>query len=408
MTVFEYTALDKQGKKTKGSIDAENIRAARQRLRAQGVFTTDIKEGDEAVSDKSRDIKKYFQARRVPLSDLAVATRQLATLENAGLPIVSALQALAEQTELLPLRRILSDVRDKVVEGSSLAKALSAYPKTFPKLYINMISSGEASGTLGRTLANIADYLESQIELRQKLRKALTYPVIMLVICVLVVVALLTFVVPGIVQIFQKQGATLPLPTQILIGISDFLISYWYLVIIIIIAAMSLLGWYYRQTTGRERIDLLLLRLPIFGPIYAKVATARVSKTLSSLLASGVGLLNALDITRNLMNNVHIARTLEEAKEGVREGKSLAKEITRGGFFPPLLGHMIAVGEKSGELESMLQKIGDAYEKEVKSTLDSLTSLIEPVMMVVVGGIVFAIVISVLLPMADLIDVVQQ
>lgn len=408
MPVFEYTALAPSGKSSRGTIDAENVRVARQRLRQQGIFPTDIKEGIAARKAPTRDVRKYFQSDSVSIKDLAVATRQLATLSAAGLPLVSALSALGDQTESETLQRIVINVREKVEEGSSLAKAMGNFPKSFPKLYVNMVASGEASGTLDAVLENLADYLEAQLELKRKVTAALTYPILMLVICILVVVVLLVFVVPKIVDIFIKQKIALPVPTRIMLGISNFIVDWWFLIILGGIAIAWLLRWYYAQPDGRERIDRLILKVPIYGPVFLKVNTARVMRTLGTLLESGVGLLAALDITRNLVSNVHLVRTLEAARDGVQEGRSLAKEFAKTGMFPPMVGHMIAVGEKSGELEGMLTKVGKIYENEVNAILGGITRLIEPLMMVGVGIVVFSIVMSVLMPMTELINLVQQ
>ena len=278
----------------------------------------------------------------------------------------------------------------------------------FPNLYINMVASGEASGTLDTVLSNVADYLEGQVELRRKIWSALTYPILMLFLCGAVIVGLLVFVIPRIVEIFIKQGAILPLPTRIVIGLSDFIVGYWYVVALIAVLSVWGIREYYRKEQGKDRIDRLLLRLPIYGPLFTKISSARVSRTLSTLLSSGVGLLNALDITKNITVNIHMVRALDDARTGVQEGRSLARELTKSGVFPIMLSHMIAIGEKSGELESMLDKAGRAYENEVNATLGRLTSLLEPLMMIFVGGIVLVIVISVLLPMADLITLIQK
>lgn len=407
MPVYEYTAIGGGGKQQKGSIDAENLRAARQKLRAQNLFPTDMKESSVSGKAKSQDVSKYFQSDRVNTKDLSVMTRQLATLIGAGLPLVAALSALSDQTGSKTLQRIIIDIREKVEEGGALAKAMGAFPKAFPRLFVNMIASGEASGTLDAVLENLADYLEAQLELRRKVSSALFYPALMLCFCTLVVMGLLAFVVPNIVEIFQKQGATLPVPTRIMLALSHGLVSYWYLIIGGIAGVIALVQWYYRQPKGRENFDRALLKLPIIGPMYLKICTARVSRTLGTLLTSGVGLLNALEIARNLVGNVHLTRALEDARIGVSEGRSLAKELARSGFFPPLLSHMIAVGEASGKLEAMLSKAGRSYENEVSASLAGLTSLIEPLMMIVLGGIVFSIVISILLPMVDLVNLVQ-
>ncbi|MCB0310195.1 MAG: type II secretion system inner membrane protein GspF [Bdellovibrionales bacterium] len=404
MPVYEYTALSDRGKSLKGSIDADNVRAARQKLRAKGVFPTDIREGGNLQSGgKSRDLRRYLQSNSVSTSELAIATRQLSTLVGAGLPLVSALQALSEQTESRALQRIIVNVREKVQEGSALAKAISSYPRAFPRLYVNLVASGEASGTLDSVLENLAEHLESQMALRRKVTSAMFYPILMLCVCVAVIVALLILVVPRIVSIFERQNLTLPWPTRLVLGVSNFFTAYWPFVVVLLVASLVSLRWYYRQETGKNRIDNFLLQLPIFGKLYIKVATARISRTLSTLLSSGVQLLTALDIARNIVSNVHVAAAMENAREGVREGRSLAKEISKSGIFPQMVCHMIAVGEQSGELESMLGRVAKAYENEVDAALSGITSLLEPLMMIFVGGIVLLIVISVLLPMADMI-----
>ncbi len=408
MPVYEYVAIKSSGKSIKGSVEADSLRAARQKLRGQDIFPTDIKESLEASkAAKSQDVKRFFKSDRVSLKDLAVATRLLATLSNAGLPLVSALLALADQVESANLKRIVVDVKERVEQGSSLAKALGAYPKVFPRLYINMVASGEASGTLDTVLENLASYYEAQIELRRKISSALFYPILMFSFCTLVVIGLVTFVVPNIVAIFIKQRISLPLPTQIVIGFSNAITGYWWLILLVIFGGLYAARNYYETPKGREWFDAQFLKLPLYGPIYKKIATARVATTLGTLLMSGVELLTALDIVKNIVGNVHLRRALEEARDGVREGRSLAKELSKSGHFPSLLSQMAAVGEKSGRLEVMLSKAGKAYSSEVDATISGLTSLIEPLMIIVLGGIVFSIVIAVLLPMTELMNMVQ-
>ena len=408
MPVYRYTALNPRGKTVRGSVDADTLRAARQRLRSQGIYPTDIVETDESTERTSRDVKKYFQSNRVSLKDLSVATRQLSTLVGAGLPITQALQGLSEQAPSFVLKKTIVDIREKVEEGSSLARALSAYPRTFPRLYTNMVASGEASGSLDTVLDNLADHLEAQLQLRRKVTSALFYPILMFCFCSLVVMGLLAFVVPNIVDIFTKQGAVLPLPTRILMAISSLVTSWWYLFILSGVLIFYLFRVYYSKPEGRAKVDGIILRMPLIGGLYVKIATARIARTLGTLLASGVGLLAALDIVRNLVGNVHIRKTLEEAGEGVREGRSLAKELARDSVLPSMLCQMVAVGEQSGELEPMLLKAGKAYENEVDASLSGLTSLIEPLMIIVLGGIVFSIVIAILLPIMDLIKIMQR
>lgn len=408
MPIYEYKALNKSGKNIKGVIDAESQRSARIKLKQKGVFATEVEESHKKQSSDSRDVLQFLKADRISAQDLAVMTRQLATLIGAGLPLVAALNALSDQTESSTLKRIVVSVKEQIEEGTTFAKAIGKYPKAFPRLYTNMVHAGESSGTLHTVLLNLADHLESQVALKSKIRSALIYPVVMLTFCFLVVIGLFVFVIPNIVEIFTKQGATLPLPTKIMIAISDFLIAYWWTIPIATISIVLLFRWYYRQENGRDKIDNLMLKLPLLGSINLKIQTARIALTLGALLNSGVQLLTALDITRKMIVNKHVDRALENAREGVKEGKSLAVELKKANIFPSMLFHMIAVGEKSGSLEAMLNKAGDAYESEVNNTLEGLTSLLEPVLMIFVGAVVLSIVVSVMLPMADLIEVIQK
>jgi len=406
MPIYEYTALNATGKKIKGLVDADTLRSARTKLRGQNIFPTDIKESIKAAKDNKQNVKNFF-GDRVSLKELTVATRLLATLSNAGLPLVAALTALSDQVESPTLKRNIVDIKERVEQGSSLAKALAAYPKVFPRLYVNMVQSGEASGTLDTILDNLADYYEAQMELRRKISSALFYPILMFGFCTLVVIGLVTFVVPNIVEIFIKQKIDLPLPTRAVIGLSNALTGYWWAIIGGIALAITLIRYYYRQPKGREWFDAKLLKAPLFGPIYKKIATARVASTLGTLLNGGVELLQALDIVKNIVGNVHMRKALEEARDGVREGRSLAKELAKSGYFPNLLSQMVAIGEKSGKMENMLSKAGKSFTSEVNAAIAGLTSLIEPLMMIVLGGLVFSIVISVLMPMTKLMQAVR-
>ena len=406
MPIYEYTALNATGKKIKGLVDADTLRSARTKLRTQNIFPTEIKESNKAAKENKQNVKNLF-GDRVSLKELTVATRLLATLANAGLPLVAALNALADQVESPTLKRIVVDVKERVEQGSSLAKALAAYPKVFPRLYVNMVQSGEASGTLDTILDNLSDYYEAQMELRRKISSALFYPILMFGFCTLVVIGLVTFVVPNIVEIFIKQKIDLPLPTRAVIALSNTLTGYWWAIIGLIALSISMVRYYYRQPKGREWFDAKFLKAPLFGPIYKKIATARVASTLGTLLNGGVELLQALDIVKNIVGNVHMRKALEDARDGVREGRSLAKELSKSGYFPNLLSQMVAIGEKSGKMENMLSKAGKSFTSEVNAAIAGLTSLIEPLMMIVLGGLVFSIVISVLMPMTKLMQAVR-
>ncbi len=407
MPVYEYTALNSGAKKIKGTLEADSIRSARQKLRLQNIFPTDIKESLKASTEKTQDVKKLFASDKVSLKQLTMATRLLATLSNAGLPLVSALLALSEQVDSPALKRVIVDIKERVEQGSSLAKALGIYPKVFPRLYINMVASGEASGALDTSLENLADYYEAQLELRRKVANALFYPILMFVFCIIVVIALVTFVVPNIVEIFIKQKVALPLPTRMVIFVSDMVIGYWWLMLALIIISALYIKQRYATPVGKAWFDKMFLKLPVYGSIYRKVSTARVAATLATLLNGGVEVLAALEIVKNIIGNTHMKKALEDAREGVKEGRSLAKELAKSGYFPNLLSQMVAIGEKSGRLEGMLNKAGKTFSGEANAAIAGLTTLLEPLMIIFLGVIVFTIVISVLLPMVELMQIVQ-
>jgi general secretion pathway protein F len=408
MAVFEYEGVTDKGKPTKGLIEAESDRVARQRLRSQGILPSTIRQSLKEKKATTKDVKKFFVRERVSVRELSMATQQLAMLIRNGKPLVGALHILTDQVDSLVLKRTLSQVKERVEQGDTLARALALHPNIFPKLYINMVGSAEASGTLDTVLQKVADYLEAQVELNRKVTGALTYPCIMLVLCTAVIVVLMVVVVPRIVEMFTRQGAKLPLPTRVVLSISELITGYWHVILVtLVLGIFGFIKWY-KTPGGRSAVDNLILKGPIFGRILVKVSTARVASTLGALLQSGVGLLDALSIVRNIVENVHFQKVIDDALEGVREGRPLSRELMRGGRFPNMLGHLIASGEETGELDRMLVQAGKEYERDVASILSSLTTLLEPLMLIIVGGIVFTIVISVLLPMADLISVIQK
>jgi general secretion pathway protein F len=408
MGIFDYTAITKDGKEIRGSIEAESARAARQKLRGQGLFPSDLKEGKTTQVSFNFSLQDLFQSERLSTKSLALLTRQLATLVGAGIPLVESLSALAEQLDYLSTKKMVISVRENVEGGSSLARALERYPKAFPALYVNMVASGETSGSLDVVLSNLADYLESQLALQRKVTSALFYPVLMLGFCGLVVLFLFTNVVPSIVDVFLRQGRPLPIPTRVTMAISKGITKGWPVIILVIIVTFAGFRWFKAQENGRALIDKIMLKLPIIGGIYQKIASARIARTLSTLLNSGVGLLESLEIAKNIASNVHIKKAIDEARDGVKEGKSLARELARSGLFPLMLSQMIAVGERSGSLEIMLNRASSAYENEVNSTLEGLTSIIEPVMIIGLGGVVIGIVASILMPMLDLMNMVGK
>jgi general secretion pathway protein F len=401
--VFQYRALDGGGKAVQGLREADSPRSLRTALRRDGVFLTEVLGEQQAKAQERREVNvRRFLLGRVGPRDLAVATRQLAVLTRAGVPLVDALTALVEQVEHERLKRSLGDVKQRVNEGSSLADALAAHPRVFSTLYVNMIRAGESSGALEIVLVRLADFTESQARLRSKVLGTMAYPAMMVIIGTVIMGVLFTVVVPKITRIFDSMNVVLPWYTRVVIGLSGFMASYWWAVV----AALVLAGWSFvrwRATpVGRSRWDRWVLRAPIFGSILRQIALARFARTLSTLLKSGVQLLVAMDIVRNVVGNTRLAEVVEQARDAIREGESIAAPLKRSGEFPPLVHHMVAIGERSGALEEMLGNVADAYEQQVDTTIAALTSLLEPIMIVAMGAVVAFIVFSVLMPILQL------
>ncbi|MEA2626234.1 MAG: ral secretion pathway protein [Candidatus Binatota bacterium] len=406
MPVYAYSGLSPQGKSVSGIVDAENPRVARQKLRKSGVYPTALNETEGAQSRREGPtIRRSFE--RVNPQDLAVMTRQLSTLVGAGLPLVESIGALVEQVDSDRLKRILSHIRELVTEGTSLADALGQHPRVFGDLYVNMVRAGEASGALDVVLLRLADYTEATARLRSKVRKALTYPIFMVVVGTLILFFLLTYVVPKVTRIFTDTKQVLPLATRILIGTSNFLAEWWWLFLAGAVLAGVGLRAYARTPSGRIVSDRWKLRAPVFGKLAQKIAVARFARTLSTLLRSGIGLLPSLDIVKNIVDNRIVFQAIEDARDAIREGQPIAPPLKRSGIFPPLMTHMIAVGERSGQLEDMLAKAADGYEDEVDTTVSTLTTLLEPIMILVMGATVLFIVLAILLPIFQMSQIVH-
>lgn len=400
MPVYEYTALDSTGKGIRGMIDAEGSRAARQKLRKQGIFPTSLTltESREERAVYRREIQIRPSRRRAGMRDVAIFTRQMGTLIASGLPLVEALEAQTEQIDNENLRRIVAEVREKVNEGSSLADAMARFPGTFSPLYTNMIRSGESSGTLEIILQRLADYLEYQIKLRSEIMTTLTYPIILLVAISGIIALLVTFVMPKVVKVFADMGQTIPIYTKILIASTDFIREWWWALALITAGVIFWFRKYLKKESGREKFDRLLLRLPLFGKVVRMTAVSRFARTLSTLLSSGIPLLTSFDIVKNIVNNKVLAHSIEAARENISEGASIADPLKQSRVFPPMVIHMIAVGERSGDLEDMLNRVSEAYDREVETTITRLTALLGPVIILLMAGIVLFIVLSILLP----------
>ena len=403
MPVFEYTALDARGKSTSGVIDAEGVQAARQKLRSAGKYPVSIREAQEAAGPKVKRRPLWGDLfRRVKPAQVAILTRQLATLIGAGFPLVSALDALLAQTEALALKRTLAQVKDRVVEGSSFAQALAQFPAVFPPIYVNMVRAGETSGTLEIVLERLAEITEKQQALANRIKAALAYPIFMLCFGTLVLVILLTYIVPTITTIFRDMKQQLPAATRILIGTSDFLKENGWILALLLAAGLFAFGRWRKSPGGRRRLDTWLLQLPGAGGLIRKLAVARFSRTLGSLLENGVTLLTALDIVRNIVGNERLAEAVARSAVEVGKGRALWLSLSETKAFPGLSVQMIQVGEQSGELEKMLYKIADVFENEVETTILRLTSYLEPVMILVMGVAVGFIVLSICLPIFEM------
>ena len=403
MPVYEYTALDKAGKTRNGVIDADSMVAARQKLRGTGFFPVQVKE-TSARAKEGRTIDISFRPffRRVKKEEVQAVTRQLATLLGAGIPLVAALEGLIQQTGSASLKKVLSHIKESVNEGNSLTNALSQHPNLFTNIYINMVRAGEASGSLDVVLERLAEFGEHQQALQGRLKAALVYPIFMACVGSLILFYLITFIVPNITRIFTEMNQALPLPTIILISVSHFMRSFWW--VLLLLLAFLIVGSrkFINMPRGRRLWDEGKLRLVLVGTINRKMALARFGRTLGSLLESGVPLLSSLQIVRNIVNNVLIAGAIDEAAIDIREGRSLRSSLAKSRWFPPLVLQMIGVGEQSGELEVMLNKMADAYEREVEAGIMGATALIEPVMILLMGLVVLFIVVSILLPIFEM------
>lgn len=430
MAVYEYSALDKNGRTSKGVVEADSQKQAKARLKSQGVFVTKISEsrkGKAAVKPKAGekaaargplsagerfeelsqiDLLKSLRDR-IPQQDVVIFSRQLATLLSAHLPLVQSLSALAEQTENPALQRVITEVKDQVNEGSSLAMAMRKHPKVFPPLYTNMVQSGESSGSMDVVFRRLADFLESQLALSRKVSGAMIYPAILVLLAVSVVTFMMTAVLPKILTIFESQGQTLPLPTRILQAVSHGFVTFWWLILLGIGGGIYFFRKWHATPVGREKVDAFMLKLPVFGTLIRKVAIARFTRTLSTLLTSGITILQAMDITRNVLNNIILEDAIAKAREQISEGASIAGPMKASGVFPPIVTHMIQVGEQSGELEQMLLKVADTYDDEVSQTISTLTTLLEPVIIVIMAMVILLIVIAVLLPIIQMTSAIK-
>ncbi len=401
MATFTYKARTRQGEVLQDQVEGTDTMAVAASLRQQGLLVIDVKE--QGVAQK--DILAPF--KRVKLGDTVVFTRQFATMINAGLPIVRALYVLSEQTENPKLKDVIDLVRKDVEAGLELSEALDKHPSVFDRLYVEMVRAGEIGGILDGVLLRIADQLEKDQELRRKVKSAMTYPIVVLGFVSLILAGMLIFIVPQFEGIYESLGGTLPLPTRMLLTVSEVFRKFWYIVLLLIVAIWLGMRQYRKTEQGARRFDKIKISAPIFGPLFHKAALSRFARTLGSLMRSGVPILQALDIVGETVNNRIIADAVSDVKQGVREGEVIARPLAGHDVFPPMVVQMLAVGEETGAVDTMLDKVADFYDDEVTAAVDSLTSIIEPVMIAVIGGMVGLAVIALYMPMFNIINLIQ-
>jgi type IV pilus assembly protein PilC len=400
---YTYKVRDRGGKVVSGDLVADSEALAVARLRDMGLVPVSV------AKQKSGGMKMEITLRpgHVKRKELAVVARQFATMVNSGLPILRSLAILGDQTESKELARVLTQVRTEVEQGNSLSAAMVKFPKAFNDLFIAMVKAGETGGVLDTVLLKLADNIEKDVSLRRRIKSAMTYPVVVVCMVSLIMAAMLLFVVPQFKDIYKQLGGKLPLPTLVLIGVSDAMKHYWYMVIGAIIGGYFGLKRYRKTEGGRVRTDKLLLRIPVFGPLFHKTALSRFSSTLAMLLSAGVPILQALDIVSETVNNRVLSAAVADVQDSVREGESIAKPLARHPVFPPMVVQMLAVGEETGGVDTMLTKVAEFYDDEVTATVDALTSLIEPLLIAFVGAGVGAAVIALYMPMFNVINLIK-
>ncbi len=404
MGAFEYTALNAKGAEKKGIMEGDSSRQIRQQLREQNLIPLKV---EEAAKRDRRQKGKNAVGGGVSVMALALMTRQLATLSRTGTPLADALATVGRQTDKPRMKSLLMAIRAQVLEGHTLADAFACFPNIFDSLYIATVRAGEHSGHLDLVLERLAEYTENRQQMRQKVQMALLYPIILTVMAIGVVSALLAFVVPEVVQVFENTGQTLPWLTRALIASSDFLRANFLYIIIFIGLLIFLFSWLMKKEQFRLRMHKLVLRIPVVGTLVRGMNTARLARTLSILSASNVPLLDALHISAQVLTNIPMRQSVDQATVRVREGTSLAQALEQSGYFPPLLIQLISGGEASGELEQMLEHAAISQERELHSIIATLFGLLEPLIIVAMGGIVLIIVLAILLPIFEMNQLVQ-
>jgi len=420
MPVYAWKGLTAAGKSAAGTRESDGPKSLRQTLRKENIFISEVREvvggrqsrralgtGGSGVKGLRRevDFKGFFE--RIRPREVSVFTRQMATLLHAGIPLAEAMGALSEQSDNKKLQMILAGIKQKVNEGGSFADAMAEHPKVFSELYTNMVRSGETAGNLDSVLARLADFMDAEIDLRAKVSSAMAYPILMTIVGSLVLGFLMTVVVPPIAGIFADSGKALPWNTQLLVLIADIAGGYWWLVLPMIVGGVFGVRRWMRKPKGRAITDRLKLRVWLIGKLTRYIAVARFSRTLATMLASGVPVLSALDIVKRVLNNTVLEKVVEDARVAIREGESIAATLKKSGEFPSMMCHMVSVGERSGQLEAMLENVAGAYERDVATEVGKLTSILAPLMIVVMAVGVGFIVFSILMPIIEMGQMVQ-
>ena len=398
MTVYTYKATDKNGKYVEGDISASDYKAAIQQIRKLNYFPVKVSEGKGSSKFSfGMTLSRPSWGSPIPLKDLMTLTQQLATLVDSGLTLDDGLSTLVKLSETEKTRSVLADIRKQVHAGSSFADALAEHPKVFSKLYVNMIRAGEAGGILGEALSRLALFMEKSVELKNSIRSAMVYPAILTLVGGTAVIVLITFVIPQFSKLFEEMGAALPLPTQIMLGLSSLIIDYWPALILGFTGFIAAFNLYLRTNSGRLKWDGMLLKLPLFGPLIQKIEVSRFSLTLATLLKSGVPILQAMEIVRSIIINRVISDSIIVIQQALKKGQGLSGPLQKAGVFPPMAVHMITVGETSGALDKMLTKVSNTYDKEVEQSIKQVISLIEPMMILFMAVVIGFIVVSMLL-----------
>ena len=402
---FEYAVRDRSGKLVKGRIEAVNQAAVANRLKTMGLAPLTIDEVNTGGLRKEISIPGFSD--KISLKDMAIMARQLATMINAGLSLLRALTILAEQTESKPLAKVLAQVRSDVETGVAFSAGLAKHPRVFPPLMVNMVRAGEVGGFLDQVLLSVATNFESEVKLRGKIKSAMTYPVVVFVIAILAVVGMLLFIVPVFAGMFASLGGQLPLPTQILVTMSGFLKVGAIPLLIVVVLISVWWGRHKNDRAVRERLDPIKLKVPVFGNLFRKIAVARFTRNFGTMIHAGVPILQALDIVGETSGNIVVERAAKSVQDSVRTGQSLSAPLSHHPVFPPMVVQMMAVGEDTGALDTMLEKIAEFYDQEVEATSEQLTALIEPLMIVVLGSIIGSMIIALYMPIFSIFNLIN-